>query len=180
MPTLEPIKSPVETPAMQPVQQSSTPSVTSIDRSAADASGTVETFVWVQEHDWLYALLQSTMNVSPKFRVPDLISACVSQLFADDHASDRLFSYLGAELIMRAPATSRRKESMWRPQYEQLQALQRSPANRYPNPQFQLDQLTTACIALACRDDRSGAATLRHARINIVRRSAIGKVILSA
>lgn len=165
---------------MQPVQQRSTPSPTSADRNAVDAIGTVETYVWVEEHDWLYALLQSSLNVSPKFRVPDLISACVSQLLADDHGSDRLFAYLGAELIMREPATSRRKESMWRAQYEQLQTLQRSPANRYPNPQFQLDQLTTACAALACRDDCSGAATLRHARINIVRRSAIGKVILSA
>lgn len=180
MPTLESIKSPVETPAMQPVQQRSTPPLTSTDRGAADASGTVETFVWVDEHDWLYALLQSGLNVSPKFRVPDLISACVSQIFADERGSARLFSYLGAELILREPTTSRRKESMWRPQYEQLQTLQRSPANRYPNPQFQLDQLTTACVALACRDDCSGAATLRHARINIVRRSAIGKVILSA
>lgn len=180
MPTLEPIKSPVETPAMQAVQQPSTPSLTSMDRGAAEACGTVETFVWVEEHDWLYALLQSGLNVSPKFRLPDLISACVSQLFADDHGSQRLFAYLGAELIMREPTTSRRKESMWRPQYEQLQTLQRSPANRYPNPQFQLDQLTTACVALASRDDGSGAATLRHARINIVRRSAIGKVILSA
>lgn len=165
---------------MQPVQQHSTPSLTSMDRGAAEADGTVETFVWVEEHDWLYALLQSGLNVSPKFRVPDLISACVSQLFADDHGSQRLFAYLGAELIMREPTTSRRKESMWRPQYEQLQTLQRSPANRYPNPQFQLDQLTTACVALACCGDRSGVATLRYARINIVRRSAIGKVILSA
>lgn len=165
---------------MQPVQQRNTSSLTSMDHGATDSSGTVDTFVWVEEHDWLYALLQNGLNVSPKFRVPDLISACVSQLFADGHGADRLFGYLGAELILREPTTSRRKESMWRSQYEQLQTLQRSPANRYPNPQFQLDQLTTACVALARRDDGSGAATLRHARINIVRRSAIGKVILSA
>jgi hypothetical protein len=180
MPTLESIKSPAESPIMQPAQQRSTASITSTARATADAGDTIETFVWIEEHDWLYALLQSELNVSPKFRVPDLISACVSQLLAQDHGGDRLFGYLGAELIMRAPGTSRRKESMWRPQYEQLQGLQRSPANRYPNPQFQLDQLTTACVALACRDDRSGESTLRHARINIVRRSAGSKMILSA
>jgi len=144
-----------------------------------DICETLETYVWIEEHDWLYGLLQSGLNAAPKFRVPDLISACVSQLLARDDASDRLFAYLGAELIMRAPGTPRRKESMWRAQYQQLQILQRSPANRYPNPRFQLDQLTTGCVALACREDRSGAITLRHARINIVRRSAAGKVLLS-
>jgi hypothetical protein len=153
-------------------------SPTVLDRT--DTGDTLETYVWIEEHDWLYGLLQSGLNVAPKFRVPDLISACVSQVLGRDDAADRLFAYLGAELIMRSPATPRRKESMWRAQYQQLQALQRSPANRYPNPQFQLDQLTTGCAALACREDRTGAATLRHARINIVRRSAIGKALLSA
>lgn len=180
MPTLEPIKSPAESPLMQPAQQRSTASVRSAARGPADASDTIETFIWVEEHDWLYALLQSELNMSPKFRVPDLISACVSQLLAQANGADRLYGYLGTELMMRAPGTSRRKESMWRPQYEQLQSLQRSPANRYPNPQFQLDQLTTACVALACLDDHRGESTLRHARINIVRRSATGKVIQSA
>ena len=47
---------------------------------------------------------------------------------------------------------------MWRPQYELLLAVQRSPANRHPNPKFQLDQLTTACVAL-CRQ-HEGADTL--------------------
>ncbi|MDZ7855928.1 hypothetical protein [Sphaerotilus sp.] len=165
---------------MQPTTPIQSTTVSTAMPGRTDTGDTIETFVWVEEHDWLYALLQSGLNVSPKFRVPDLISACVSQLLAQEDASDRLFGYLGAELIMRAPGTPRRKESMWRDQYQQLQALQRSPSNRYPNPQFQLDQLTTACVALACREDRSGATTLRHARINIVRRSAIGKVILSA
>lgn len=139
---------------------------------------TVETLLWVEEHDWLYALLKSDQNVAPRFRMPDLISACVSQLFTKDDASERLFSYLGGELILRSPSTPRRRESLWRPQYQTLRSLQVSPANRYPHPQFQLDQLTTACVALARVDDGTGACTLRHARINIARRSAIGKVIL--
>ena len=41
---------------------------------------------------------------------------------------------------------------------EALLAVQRSPANRHPNPKFQLDQLTTACVAL-CRQ-HEGADTL--------------------
>lgn len=139
---------------------------------APAASGdTVETLIWINEHEWLYELLRSERNVAPKFRMPDLISACVSQMFAKGDASHRLFAYLGAELILREPSTLRRREVMWRSQYAQLQALQMSAANRYPNPQFQLDQLTTGCVALARRDDPTGACTLRHSRINIARRS---------
>lgn len=138
---------------------------------AHDTSDTAETLLWLPEHEWLYELLRSERNVGPRFRMPDLISACVSQMFAKGDASHRLFNYLGAELILREPATIRRRETMWRYQYAQLQALQTSAANRYPNPQFQLDQLTTGSVALARKDDPTGACTLRHARINIVRRS---------
>ena len=136
---------------------------------------TAETLLWINEHEWLYELLRSERNVAPKFRMPDLISACVSQMFAKGDASHRLFGYLGAELILREPSTLRRREVMWRTQYAQLQALQMSAANRYPNPQFQLDQLTTGCVALARQDDPTGACSLRHARINIARRSAGAK-----
>lgn len=142
---------------------------------AHDVGETVETLVWINEHEWLYELLRSERNVAPRFRMPDLISACVSQMFAKGDASHRLFGYLGAELILREPSTLRRREVMWRSQYAQLQALQMSAANRYPNPQFQLDQLTTGSVALARRDDPTGACTLRHARINIARRSASAK-----
>lgn len=144
------------------------------------AGETAETMLWLPEHDWLYDLLRSERNVAPRFRMPDLISACVSQVFAGGDASHRLFGFLGSELILREPATLRRREVMWRPQYVQLQALQLSAANRYPNPQFQLDQLTTGCIALARIDDHTGACTLRHARVNIARRSTSAKATLSS
>lgn len=61
---------------------------------------------------------------------------------------------------------------MWRPQYELLQAVQRSPANRHPNPKFQLDQLTTACVALARQIDDADARVLRQARLNMADRSS--------
>jgi hypothetical protein len=60
---------------------------------------------------------------------------------------------------------------MWRPQYEMLQELQRSPANRHPNPKFQLDQLTTACVALCRALDESGATVLSQARRNMAERA---------
>jgi hypothetical protein len=133
---------------------------------------TIETRLWLEEHNWLYALLKSEHNVSPTFRCPDLISACVSLVFAGDDAPARIFEFLGTELVLRPPHSPRRRESMWMPQYELLLAVQRSPANRHPNPKFQLDQLTTACVALGRKADPSGAQTLAQARINMANRMA--------
>ncbi|MCB1888008.1 MAG: hypothetical protein KDH20_10420, partial [Rhodocyclaceae bacterium] len=70
--------------------------------------------------------------------------------------------------------TPRRRESMWRQQYQLLLELQRSPANRHPNPKFQLDQLTTACVALCRTADPSGAAILQRARRNMAERAHHG------
>lgn len=133
---------------------------------------TIETRLWLEEHDWLYGLMHSEANISPTFRFPDLISACVSLVFAHDDAALHIFRFLSAELVLRPAQTARRRESMWRTQYEPLLALQRSPANRHPNPKFQLDQLTTACVALSRQADASGEAVLRQARVNMARRAA--------
>ena len=67
----------------------------------------------------------------------------------------------GSQLVLRAPATPGRRESIWRQQYDLLLAVQRSPANRHPHPKFQLDQLTTACVAL-CRRVAPSADTHRR------------------
>ena len=141
----------------------------------SDTQDVIETRLWLEEHDWLYRLLRSAENVSPTFRFPDLISACVSLVFEHHDAPARIFRFLGTELVLRSPQTPRRRESMWRPQYELLLALQRSPANRHPNPKFQLDQLTTACVALCWTADGSGAAVLRQARCNMAERSHRGR-----
>lgn len=130
----------------------------------------IETRLWLDEHDWLYALLKSERNISPTFRFPDLISACVSLVFIDDDGPKRIFEFLGTDLLLRSPHSPRRRESMWMPQYELLLAVQRSPANRHPNPKFQLDQLTTACVALCRKADRSGEHVLMQARINMASR----------
>ncbi|WP_374260619.1 hypothetical protein [Zoogloea sp.] len=141
----------------------------------SEAHNVIETRLWLEEHAWLYRLLRSEHNVSPTFRFPDLISACVSLVFEHHDAPARIFRFLGTELVLRSPQTPRRRESMWRPQYELLLALQRSPANRHPNPKFQLDQLTTACVALCRTADVSGAALLRQARCNMAERSHRGR-----
>jgi hypothetical protein len=141
----------------------------------ADPKEVIETRLWLEEHDWLYRLLRSEDNISPTFRFPDLISACVSLVFANQDAPARIFQFLGTELILRAPQTPRRRESMWRQQYQLLLVLQRSPANRHPNPKFQLDQLTTACVALCRAQDGSGADILRQARCNMADRAHRGR-----
>ncbi|MFH1987919.1 MAG: hypothetical protein ABIK25_09870 [Pseudomonadota bacterium] len=139
------------------------------------AQDVIETRLWLEEHDWLYRLLRSEDNVSPTFRFPDLISASVSLVFMHQDASCRIFRFLGTELVLRSPETPRRRESMWRSQYQLLLDLQRSPANRHPNPKFQLDQLTTACVALCRAEDGSGAGVLQQARRNMAERSNRGR-----
>ena len=140
--------------------------------SPGEHADTVETRLFLDEHEWLYGLLRSDDNTSPTFRFPDLISACVSLVFLHDDAPARIFDFLGTQLVLRPPLTPRRRESMWRPQYELLLAVQRSPANRHPNPKFQLDQLTTACVALARQIDDADTRVLRQARLNMADRSS--------
>ena len=138
----------------------------------AEHPDTIETRLWLDEHEWLYAVLRSDDNVSPTFRFPDLISACVSVVFMHDDAAPRIFDFLGTQLVLRSPQTPRRRESMWRQQYDLLLAVQRSPANRHPNPKFQLDQLTTACVALCRQWPDADGLVLRQARLNMADRSA--------
>lgn len=133
---------------------------------------TVETQLWVDEHEWLHALLKSPDNVSPTFRFPDLISACIAQIFAEPQGKERIFGYLSKELVLRDPRTPRRREYIWRDQFELLRGLQLSQANRHPNPMFQLDQVTTACVALARRGEAAASRVLQQARINTAHRGS--------
>ena len=146
-----------------------------VSESASDTSDVVETRLWLEEHNWLYALLRSESNVAPTFRIPDLLSACVTLVFSRDDAAERIFGFLGTALVMRSPTTPRRRESLWRPQFELLHDLQCSPANRHPNPKFQLDQLTTACVALCCQHEGADTLVLRQARLNMADRAARGR-----
>ena len=139
---------------------------------AAPRDDSVETQLWLEEHDWLHALQRSPQNVSPTFRFPDLLSACVSLVFADSAAGTRIFAYLGQELVLRDPRTPRRREYLWREQFQWLRALQMSEANRHPNPMFQLDQLTTACVALVRQSEDAAEQVLRQARRNVALRTA--------
>jgi hypothetical protein len=144
------------------------------DVPAARADGIVEARLWIEEYAWLHGILKSNANVCPTFRFPDLISAAVSLALARTQGQEAIFHFLGTQLVLRPPTTARRRESMWRAQYEQLRDLQRSPANRHPNPNFQLDQLTTACVARARRIDEAGTPLLQQARLNMAERARLG------
>ncbi len=137
--------------------------------------GPVRTRVWIEEYRWLRSLLGSERNECPTFRFPDLISACVSHVLADPDGARRIFQYLRTQLVLRDDRTPRREQSMWPLQYEMLLALQLSPANLHPNPNFKLDQLTTACVALSRRGDESGESVFKHARMNVARRYTEGQ-----
>lgn len=136
-----------------------------------DMPDVVETYLWVEEHDWLKSLHRCPANNSPQFRVPDLLGACISIVFGCDDPSGRIFGYLGRELIRRDPETPRRQERMWREHFALLHGLQRSPANRYPNPSFALDQLTTACVAIVRSASVEQATIFAQARNNTAMRT---------
>lgn len=140
--------------------------------SAARAAETVETRIWIEEHDFLHQIYASAENTSPRFGFPDLISACVSLVFAGEEPVERIFGYLASTLVLRDPETTRRRAELWRAQFDLLVELQRSPWNRHPNPMYQLDQLTTACVALVARSAQAKRGILEQARKNTAARAA--------
>lgn len=132
---------------------------------------TIGTRVWIDEYDFLHSLYDCADNCSPKFRFPDLISACVSLVFQESKPAELIFSYLHTEMVLRDPGSTRRQAEMWKPQYNLLLALQRSPANCHPNPQFKLDQFTTACIALVVSSGEAKRRIFEQARKNTAERA---------
>lgn len=140
-------------------------------RIAKDESPTVDTRLWLPEYDWISSLSKAPENNFPAFRFPDLVSACVSMVSAQDGGVTLLFRYLATVQLQRDPRMPRRDTEIWRPQFEQLLALQRSSANRFPNPRFQLDHLATGCVALIQVSDPKGMSVYNRARQNLKERA---------
>lgn len=132
---------------------------------------TVQTGIWIEEHGWLHRLFKSADNTSPKFRFPDLLGACVSLAFRDLQSQRHLVEYLVTQLTLRNPRTERRSCDIWAAQFELVLAVHRAPWNRFPNPMFELDQITTACVAVAMAHPDGDALVLRQARRNLRDRS---------
>jgi hypothetical protein len=143
----------------------------------AELQDVIETRLWLEEHDWLYRLLRSDRQ-------------CVADLpLPRSHQRQRLAGLRAFTMRRQShlPVPRYRAWYFARPthraaanrcggsQYQLLLDLQRSPANRHPNPKFQLDQLTTACVALCRAEDGSGSSILRQARRNMAERSHHGQ-----
>ena len=146
-----------------------TSTATPIDRE--ERTSTVQTRVWIEEHDWLHRVFKSADNTSPKFRFPDLLSACISLAMGSDDSQRRLVDYLVTQLTLRDPRTERRSCDVWSAQFEQLMDAHRAPWNRFPNQMFELDHLATACVAIAMSLPDGETAVLRQARMNLLARS---------
>jgi hypothetical protein len=154
--------------ALLPPQEMSMPD--QIDRVVLPA--TVQTGVWIEEHGWLHRLFKSPDNTSPKFRFPDLLGACVSLALHDAQSQRDLIDYLLTQLTLRNPRTERRSCDLWATQFDLVMAAHRAPWNRFPNPMFELDHITTGCVAVAMALPDADAAVLRQARLNLMDRVA--------
>lgn len=137
---------------------------------------TVQTGVWADEHDWLHRIFKSTENRSPKFRFPDLLGACVSLAVGCEDGQQRLVEYLETRLTLRDPKTERRSCDIWSAQFDQLMQAHRAAWNRFPNPMFELDQITTACVAIAMVHVDGPAQVLHQARLNLLERAQARRV----
>jgi hypothetical protein len=135
---------------------------------------TVATLVYPEEFEFLRGLYGSPGNASPRFRFPDLISACVSLVldsFSD--CEERIFKFLRTTLTDRnkggRPAC--RKGEIWHPQFLLLRELQGSKENRHPNPGWQLGDFTTACVALVMQSAVPEGRIFDQARQNSAERA---------
>ncbi|WP_136415894.1 hypothetical protein [Herbaspirillum sp. ST 5-3] len=158
--------------SMQATMSLPTKTSTATPLAAKRSEDTIGTRVWLDEYTFLQSVYHSADNCSPKFRLPDLISACVSLVFLGPDPAQCIFSYLHAEMILRDQNSIRRQEEMWMPQYQLLLGLQRSPSNCHPHPQFKLDHFTTACIALVSAGQDVTHRILEQARHNTAERAA--------
>lgn len=134
---------------------------------------TIASRIWLPEHDWLHAVFLSRDNTAPKFRHPDLLSACVELALQGGGARPAVVEFLQKVLTRRDPHTARRSCDVWSPQFELLLAAHREDWNRFPNPRYDLDQVATACVALVrARSGEDGSAVLAQARVNVSLRCA--------
>ena len=80
-----------------------------------ERASTVRTSVWIEEHDWLHRLYKSPDNTSPKFRIPDLLSACVALTLSQPENQRRLVEYLSTRHALRDPRGPGRSCDIFRP-----------------------------------------------------------------
>jgi|JI8StandDraft_1071087.scaffolds.fasta_scaffold123607_2 hypothetical protein len=139
---------------------------------AAQPPAIVMTRVWLAEHDWLHSVYASSSNHSPKFRFPDLLSACIALVLASTDAMSALQRFLSTELGARDATSARRSCHVWRRQFDDLLREHRAPWNSHPNPRFDLDDIATGCVAVVRAGHDPVARVLQQARLNFAARAA--------
>ena len=136
-----------------------------------ERASTVRTSVWIEEHDWLHRLYKSPGNTSPKFRIPDLLSACVALALSQPENQRLLVEYLTTRHALRDPRCPGRNCEIFPAQFEQVLSAHRAAWNRFPNPMFELEHILTGCVAVAMSMSNGGESVLRQARDNLIARS---------
>ncbi|WP_144289928.1 hypothetical protein [Ideonella sp. A 288] len=134
-------------------------------------SSVVQTSIWITEHDLLYRLLKSPVNTVPRFRYPDLLGACIALALRDADSQRPVIEFLITQLTLRDPSMARRSCEIWPTEFELLLSAHRAPWNRFPNPMFMLDDIATACVALAMARPDGHALVVSQARINLRERT---------
>ena len=137
---------------------------------------TIRTSVWSEEHDWLHRLYKSPGNTSPKFRIPDLLSACVAMTLSSTDNQHLLVAYLTTRHALRDPKCPGRSCDIFQAQFEQVLEAHRAAWNRFPNPMFEIEHILTGCVAVAMATDNGGERVLRQARDNLIARARGGCV----
>ena len=136
-----------------------------------ERASTFRTSVWIEEHDWLHQLYKSSTNTSPKFRIPDLLSACVALVLSQPENQRLLVAYLTTRHALRDPRCPGRSCEIFPAQFEQVLDAHRAAWNRFPNPMFEIEHILTGCVAVAMSMSNGGELVLRQARDNLIARS---------
>ena len=146
-----------------------------------DQLATVQTRVWLEEHEWLHEIFRSSRNTTPRFRLSDLLSSCISIALVSRDAERLLVAYLDDQLTLRDPRTERRTCNVFKAQFDQLLNAHRASWNREPHPMFDLDHVATACVAVVRLQDDPISKVLAQARANFIARSPVdGRRVLSS
>ena len=130
------------------------------------------TQVALPEHDWIHGVMMLPINTAPRYRMPDLLSACVSLVLNEPERQQRLVTFMATEFVRRNRAIPLRSCELWPLQAEQLKAAQRAPWNRFPNPMFGIEHVMTGCVAVVRLLPEAQNFVLGQARDNFLARTA--------
>lgn len=137
--------------------------------------GVVDINVLAADHEWLVGVLRDPSNRAPQFRMPDLLGACIGLVLGLDNPEDSVFGRLLTDVVLRSNGFPRRHSQLWLSDFALLQEMQRSEHNKFPNPNFSLDEILSACVAIARDQSPSHTNLFDRARVNTANRQRGGR-----